>query len=63
MVNNGSIDAVKTTMEESRKQAERLVDVNTIKHTDAREVGAEWVCLQVIRELEIDSFLQREGWS
>ena len=63
MVNNGSIDAVKTTMEGSRKQAERLVDVNTIKHTDAREVGAEWVCLQVIRELEIDSFLQREGWS
>ena len=63
MVNNGSIDAVKTTMEESRKQAERLVDVNTIKHTDAREIGAEWVCLQVIRELEIDSFLQREGWS
>ena len=63
MVNNGSIDAVKTTMEESRKQAERLVDVNTIKHTDAREIGAEWVCLLVIRELEIDRFLQREGWS
>ena len=63
MVNNGSIDAVKTTMEESRQKAERLVDVNTIKHTDAREVGAEWVCLQVIRELEIDRFLQREGWS
>ena len=63
MVNNGSIDAVKTTMEESRQKAERLVDVNTIKHTDAREIGAEWVCLQVIRELEIDRFLQREGWS
>ena len=63
MVNNGSIDAVKTTMEESRQKAERLVDVNTIKHTDAREIGAEWVCLQVIRELEIDRFLQRVGWS
>ena len=63
MVSNGSIDAVKTTMEESRQKAERLVDVNTIKHTDAREIGAEWVCLQVIRELEIDRFLQREGWS
>ena len=31
MVNNGSIDAVKATMEESRKKAERLVDVNTIQ--------------------------------
>ena len=56
MVNNGSIDAVKATMEESRKKAERLVDVNTIEHTDAREIGAEWVCLQAIRELEIDTW-------
>ena len=63
MVNNGSIDAVKTTIEESRQKAERLVDVNTIKHTDAREVGAEWICLQAIRELEIDKFLKDEGWS
>ena len=45
MVNNGSIDAVKASMEESREKAERLVDVNTIQHTDAREIGAEWVCL------------------
>ena len=52
MVQNGSIDAVKATIEESREKAERLVDVKTIKHTDAREIGAEWVCLQAIRELE-----------
>ena len=63
MVNNGSIDAVKATIEESREKAERLVDVKTIKHTDAREIGAEWVCLQAIRELEIDRFFRREGWS
>ena len=63
MVNNGSIDAVKASMEESREKAGRLVDVNTIQHTDAREIGAEWVCLQAIRELEIDKFLSREGWS
>ena len=44
MVNNGSIDAVKATMDESREKAERLVDVNTIKHTDARDIGAEWSC-------------------
>ena len=63
MVKNGSIDAVKATMEESRQKAERLVDVNSIQHTDAREIGAEWVCLQAIRELEIDRFFQREGWN
>lgn len=63
IVNNGSVDAVKTTMEESRQRAERLIDVNTIKHTDAREIGAEWICLQAIRQLEIDKFLEQEGWS
>ena len=63
MVKNGSIDAVKATMEESRQKAERLVDVNSIQHTDAREIGAEWVYLQAIRELAIDRFFQREGWS
>ena len=26
-------------------------------------MGAEWICLQAIRELEIDRFLEREGWS
>lgn len=63
MIDNGSIDAVRRTMDASRKEAERLVDVDTIEHTDAREVGAEWICLQAIRELEIDKFLCREGWS
>ena len=63
MVKNGSIDAVKSAKEEFRKKAERLVDVNTVKHTDARDVGAEWICLQTIRELEIDRFLERQGWN
>lgn len=63
IINNGSVDVVKTVMEESRQRAERLIDVNTIKHTDAREIGAEWICLQAIRQLEIDKFLEQEGWS
>ena len=63
MVNNGSIDAVKSSIEESRTKAERLVDVDTIKHTDARNVGAEWICLQAIRELGLEKFFKDEGWS
>lgn len=63
MVKNGSIDAVTATIEESREKAERLVDVKTIKYTDAREIGAECVCLQAIRELEINKSLKNEGWS
>ena len=63
MLDEGSVDAVRRTIEESRQEAKRLVDVDTVKHTDAREVGAEWICLQAIRELQIDKFLEREGWS
>ena len=51
MVNYGSIDAVKATMEESRKKAERLVDVNTIQHTVCLDAGiATEENLQKIKE-------------
>ena len=63
MIELGKIDSIKKCIEESRYKAERLVDVNTIKHTDARDVGAEWICLQAIRELEIDRFLAQKGWT
>lgn len=63
MLREGSVDAVRKSIEASREKAERLIDVDTVKHTDAREVGAEWICLQALRELELDRFLGREGWS
>ena len=57
------LDIVKESIAAEHSRAGRLVDVDTIKHTDAREVGAEWVCLQAVRELGIDLFLEREGWT
>lgn len=63
MVDLGNMDVVKKCIEESCARAERLVNVKTIKHTDARDVDAEWICLQAICELEIDKFQQQHGWS
>ena len=63
MVEQGSVDIVRQVMEESEKKARRMIDVETMKHTDAREVGAEWLCLQAIRQLELDKLLENEGWS
>lgn len=63
MKQKGTIDAARESYEESVRKARRLVDVKTIEHTDAREEGAENVCLQAIRELQIDKFLQRQGWT
>ena len=60
---SGKIDAARDSYDKAERKVRRLIDVNTIKHTDAREVGAENVCLQAIRELQIDLFLRREGWS
>lgn len=39
------------------------VDLNTLKNKDVREVGAEWLSLQAVRELGIDRYLAARGWS
>lgn len=62
MIEKGSIDRLAAKKKEERKEAEKLIDVKTIKHTDARDAGAEWACLQAIKELEIDKFLEQKGW-
>jgi len=63
MVQSGSIDRILHKHEIEHRQAQKLIDVESIQHTDARETGAEWVCLQTIKELGIDKFLENEGWS
>lgn len=63
ILENGKIDAARDSYCESERKARRLVDVDTVRHTDAREVGAENICLQAIRELQLDTFLRHEGWS
>ena len=60
---NGKIDASRASYDNAERKARRLIDVNTVHHTDARELGAENVCLQAIRELRIDSFLRGESWT
>jgi DDE family transposase len=39
-----------------------LVDVNSVKNKQIREVGIEWLCLQAIRQLGIDGFLKNNAW-
>lgn len=40
----------------------QTIDVNSIRNKDVREVGAEWLCLQAIRQLGIDTFLSGQNW-
>ena len=40
----------------------RMVDINSMEHEDARELGAEWLCEQTIEKLEISDYLSQQGW-
>jgi len=39
------------------------VDLKTLKNKDVREVGAEWLSLQAVKQLGIDRYLQNRNWT
>ena len=45
------------------QKAERMVHVDTVEHSDVREVGAEWLCYNTWNQLQLSDFLQSQGWS
>lgn len=45
------------------KKDSRLVDIDTIKHKDVREVGSEWMCYNTWQQLRIDELLAQKGFS
>lgn len=58
----GTID-VDQKKDQKRIESERkLIQGSSLEHEEGREVGAEWTCLQAIRQLGIDDFLRSEGW-
>jgi hypothetical protein len=57
------LDLIHDSIESSREKARRRVDVDTLEHKEARDIGAEWLCLQALRQVGFDSFLRSLGWS
>ena len=47
----------------SSKKDIHSVDLNSLKHTQARELGGEWMSLQTLKQLKIDQFLLDKNWS
>ena len=39
------------------------VDMNSLENKDVRELGAEWLCLQTLYRLQIDSYLKSKEWT
>jgi len=50
---------VKETVKSNTEQTEdyQEVNLNSLEHTDAREIGAEWLCKQTIDKLDLYDFL------
>ena len=63
LVSEKRIDAAPAETKVSRSGKDwQTIDVNSIKNKDVREVGAEWLCFQAIRQLGIGTFLSDQGW-
>ena len=62
IVKENRLDIVDKAIKALDKKATKMVDSDSIKHKDAREVGTEWICLQALRELGMEDFLRHEGW-
>ena len=63
MIDERTIDRFDAQENTDRKESEHYIDLDTAEHSDAREVGAEWLCKQTIDRLGIEDFLRSEGWS
>jgi len=58
LVDRKKVDISKNT----EKKQGRLVDVETIKHENVREIGAEWLSYQALEQLKVAEFLKGLGW-
>ena len=64
MVAEKRIDVLveKTDKKENKsRKSSQMVDVNSIRNKDVREIGAEWLSNQAINQLQIPSFLEQQG--
>ena len=56
-------------VEKKEKKASRngkdlqIIDINSIRNKDVREIGAEWLSYQAMHQLQIAPFLENLGWS
>jgi hypothetical protein len=58
--------ALKSGKVDSKNDPEKdmaRVDLKTLEHPDAKELGAEWIGFQALKQLKIDSFLMEQKWS
>ena len=63
LVNEKRIDRVLDARKKQEQSDWQRIDVNSIQNRDVRELGAEWLCLQILSLLMIEKYLKDRGWS
>lgn len=63
MQDEGGIDRCDNKEAKAKSEASHYVDIYSVEHTDARNVGAEWLCKRAMDELGLEDFLRIEGWN
>jgi hypothetical protein len=63
LVNEKRIDRVAEVRNKMAQCDWQRVDLNSVANRDVRELGAEWLCLQTLYRLQIDSYLKSRNWS
>ena len=58
----GALDRLDEARRKADAECRGLLRTRTVKHTDARNAGAEWLCLQAINQLRIRELLLSKGW-
>jgi hypothetical protein len=66
MVTEKRIDVFVDKQEKKSSQSGRdmqVIDINSIRNKDVREIGAEWLSYQAMKQLQIAPFLRGLNWS
>lgn len=56
MVESGAVDIPQQIIKESEARARKMLDSESVKHTDARNVGAEWMTPSLFVSSRLRSF-------
>ena len=63
MAEAGKVDDAIARKKADESACRNLLRGDTLNHEEGRDIGAEWLCLQAVRQLKIDTFLLSQGWS
>ncbi len=47
----------------SRDSNRQVIDVETVKNKDVKEIGIEWLCKQTLDQLKVNQLLVTNGWN